>query len=314
MFNTNTWVEKYRPDKMTKVVIDPLNRQILDNIIKTNRFPNLLFYGPPGTGKTTTIINLINEYQKKYANSKKGLSLHLNASDERGVDVIRGQIQQFVNSNALFNTGMKFVILDEVDYMTKPAQQALKNLIQNFNSQVRFCLLCNYISKIDHSLQHIFLRIHFNELPPDDIIRFMQNICVSENVKVSQKTLHNIQCMFGSDIRSMINYIQSNGDALAEMFIIDDATMEHIILLIQDADKNISVAISYLFSLINNNNIDFKYTIKMLIMYIITHKLDINLPDSFFKFSEFILHNNSTDIHHLLSYSMLKLREMLLPV
>ena len=120
--------------------------------------------------------------------------------------------------------------------------------------------------------------------------------------------------MFGSDIRSMINYIQSNGDALAEMFIIDDATMEHIILLIQDADKNISVAISYLFSLINNNNIDFKYTIKMLIMYIITHKLDINLPDSFFKFSEFILHNNSTDIHHLLSYSMLKLREMLLPV
>jgi len=312
MLNANTWVEKYRPDKMTKIVIDPLNRRILNNIINTNRFPNLLFYGPPGTGKTTTIINLIDEYQKKYANTKKGLSLHLNASDERGVDVIRGQIQQFVNSNALFNAGMKFVILDEVDYMTKPAQQALKNLIQNFNSRVRFCLLCNYISKIDHSLQNIFLRIHFNELPPDDIIHFVNNICIMEQVEVSQKTLQNIQSKFGSDIRSMINYIQSNGDTLSEIFIIDDTTMEYIILLVQDVNKHISVAISYMFALINNHNIDVKYTLKMLIMYIITHKYNINLPDSFFKFSEFILHNSSTDIHNLLSYSMLKLREMLL--
>ena len=110
----------------------------------------------------------------------------------------------------------------------------------------------------------------------------------------------------------MINYIQSNGDALSEIFIIDDTTMEYIILLIQDVNKNISVAISYMFALINNHNIDVKYTLKMLIMYIITHKYNINLPDSFFKFSEFILHNSSTDIHNLLSYSMLKLREMLL--
>jgi hypothetical protein len=81
--------------------------------------------------------------------------IHLNASDERGIDIIRNQINQFVNSKTLFNKGMKFVILDEVDYMTKNAQQALRYLLQNYSSSVRFCLICNYISKIDEGLQAI---------------------------------------------------------------------------------------------------------------------------------------------------------------
>ena len=124
------WVEKYRPHQFDDIVLDPLNRQILNNIIETSYFPNLLFYGPPGTGKTTTIINLINSYQTKLNNKNRDLIIHLNASDERGIDIIRNQINCFVNSKPLFNTGMKFVILDEVDYMTKNAQHALKYLLQ----------------------------------------------------------------------------------------------------------------------------------------------------------------------------------------
>ena len=124
------FVEKHRPTKFEDIVLEPLNKKILSNIIEKSFFPNLLFYGPPGTGKTTTIINLINAYNEKLGITGKGLTIHLNASDERGIDIIRNQIHSFVKSMNLFETGFKFVILDEVDYMTKNAQQALKYLLQ----------------------------------------------------------------------------------------------------------------------------------------------------------------------------------------
>ena len=166
------WVEKYRPTQFENIVLDPLNKIILNNIIQTSFFPNLLLYGPPGTGKTTTIINLVKSYQSVLNENNKELMIHLNASDERGIDIIRNQISLFVNSKTLFNKGMKFVILDEVDYMTKNAQQALKSLIQNYSSSVRFCLICNYISKIDEGLQNEFIKLRFNQLPEADIILF----------------------------------------------------------------------------------------------------------------------------------------------
>ena len=112
-------VEIYRPKNFEDIVLDGLNKQILKNIINTSYFPNLLFYGPPGTGKTTTIINLINAYQEKLNIKNKDLIIHLNASDERGIDIIRNQINFFVNSNPLFYTVIKFVILDELYYITK---------------------------------------------------------------------------------------------------------------------------------------------------------------------------------------------------
>ena len=172
------FVEKYRPVKFDDIVLDPLNKQILKNIIETGYFPNLLFYGPPGTGKTTTIINLVNSYQEKLNQKNKELMIHLNASDERGIDIIRSQISQFVNSKTMFNHGMKFVILDEVDYMTKNAQQALRYLLQNFSNSVRFCLICNYISRIDEGLQNEFLKLRFNQLPKNNIIKFLTNIFI----------------------------------------------------------------------------------------------------------------------------------------
>jgi Cdc6-like AAA superfamily ATPase len=109
--NSTPWVEKYRPSCFEDIVLDPLNKTLLKNIIDNNYFPNLLFYGPPGTGKTTTIINLVNVYQEKMNLKNKGLMIHLNASDERGIDIIRNQINSFVNSKSLFGDGMKFVII-----------------------------------------------------------------------------------------------------------------------------------------------------------------------------------------------------------
>ena len=92
--------------------------------------------------------------------------IHLNASDERGIDIIRNQINHFVNAKTLFGVGNKFVVLDEVDYMTKNAQKALKQFsMYNIMNNIRFCLICNYISKIEKCLQNEFIKLRFNQLP-----------------------------------------------------------------------------------------------------------------------------------------------------
>lgn len=207
---TDIWVEKYRPTNFNDIILSPINKTIFKNIININYFPNLLFYGPPGTGKTTTIINLINEYQKKYSKINNSTVIHLNASDERGIDIIRNQINQFVKSMNLFEKGLKFVILDEVDYMTKNAQQALKYILQNSIYNVRFCLICNYISKIDETLKNEFICIRFNQLPTDYICQFLKTIAEKEQIPLSPVTIESIQKNYGSDIRSMINFIQLN--------------------------------------------------------------------------------------------------------
>ena len=210
MDDTSTWVEKYRPGKFDDIVLDPYNRRIFQNIVRTKYFPNLLFYGPPGTGKTTTIINLINEFQSTHFKLNKSLVIHLNASDERGIDIIRNQIYTFVRSRNLFETGYKFVILDEVDYMTKGAQHALKCLMQTCAANVKFCLICNYISKIDDSLLNEMTSVRFNQLPKSEIYAFLRKICVEEKIGVSDDAIDRLQSVYKSDIRSMINFIQMN--------------------------------------------------------------------------------------------------------
>ena len=209
--NTATvpWVEKYRPTQFEDIVLDPLNRVFFKHVIDKGHFPNLLFYGPPGTGKTTTIMNLINEYQTKHTRRNKETVIHLNASDERGVDIIRTQIYQFVRSQHIFESGCKFVILDEVDYMTKNAQQALKTLLQTCHQNVRFCLICNYISKIDESLQREFICVRFNQLPPLEIRQFVKKIAQAEKIQMQEDDVELLMSSHQSDIRSMINFMQS---------------------------------------------------------------------------------------------------------
>jgi replication factor C subunit 3/5 len=204
------WVEKYRPTSFNNIVLDDSNKTIFRNIISRNYFPNLLFYGPPGTGKTTTIVNLIREYQETHFVVDKSLQMHLNASDERGIDVIRNQLYSFTKSKHLFKIGPKFVILDEVDYMTKNAQQALKYLIQSCDPNIKFCLICNYISKVDESLQNEFVTLRFNQLPKNEISKFINTISEKENIILKSNTIDALYNNYQSDIRSMINFIQLN--------------------------------------------------------------------------------------------------------
>jgi len=295
------WVEKYRPTNFDDIVLSEINRDIFKNILDMRYFPNLLFYGPPGTGKTTTIINLINEYQRKYGETNKGSVIHLNASDERGIDIIRNQIFQFVKSKNFFEKGVKFVILDEVDYMTKNAQQALKYLLQSYCYNVRFCLICNYISKIDESLKNEFICIRFNQLPKQDIYKFIKNITVSENLELSDKVIDTIQNNYNSDIRSMINFIQLNQNITQwEENIITDEIWETIYTILEEPN-NFERLIQYIHNISIQYNTDKKNIIKSYYQYIIRNKKHI-ITSEYLKKVETIMHFRGSNVEHILLY------------
>ena len=306
------WTEKYRPVEFDGIVLDPVNRKIFKNILDNNYFPNLMFYGPPGTGKTTTIINLINEYQTKYSQINRGSVIHLNASDERGIDIIRNQIHQFVKSNNFFEAGLKFVILDEVDYMTKNAQQALKYLLQSSTYNVRFCLICNYISKIDESLKNEFICIRFNQLPKQDIYKFIKHITINENLYLDESAIDTIQQLYHSDIRSMINFIQLNQNISDwNTNVITDVIWETIHVLLVNSNNAVYCnidTIQYINEISIKYNIDKKTIIKKYFNYVIRNKPYLIQPDFLYTI-EGIMHANDSNIDNILQYFTLSLHK-----
>lgn len=239
------WVEKYRPQDIDHVVLTQSNRTILENMISKQQLANILLYGPPGTGKTTTILNFIKLYQETNDEMNKDLVIHLNASDDRGIEIIRNQIMQFVRTKNLFNKGMKFIILDEIDYMTSNAQIALKNLIQIMNKEnnnVVFCLIGNYLSKIAPQLQNMCIHMRFNQLPKNKITSLLSNICKKEGLEYTKEYYIQLIDYFKSDIRSMINYIQLNQSTNKKCVLTNNMIKDIIQNLIEsDIDKGIQL-------------------------------------------------------------------------
>ena len=311
MQNTDNipWVEKYRPTTFDEIVLDKMNRKVFENILKNEYFPNLLFYGPPGTGKTTSIINIINEYNRLYTKNSKGSVIHLNASDERGIDIIRNQILQFVKTNNFFENCIKFVILDEVDYMTKNAQQALKYLLQSCNYNVRFCLICNYISKIDESLKNEFICIRFNQLPKKDTGEFIKDICKNENININDNQIQQLLEVYNSDIRSMINYIQLNKDTETQYdYVLSNEILENIHRqLLDNIDK--TIIINYIHNVSIRHNTDKKSIIKKYLNYVIKMYPD-NVNKKFLSIIESVLHINDMNIQNTMKYFIVQLQNI----
>lgn len=287
-------VEKYRPSVIEDIVLDDVNKTIFNNIIKTRHFPHLILYGPPGIGKTTSIINLINSFQ----NTKDSSSIiHLNASDDRGIEIIRNQLNSFVTSNSIFTNTLKFIILDEVDYMTKSAHLALKILISNSSDNICFCLICNYISKIDISIIDNFMCIQYNKLPVDKIITFLENICEKENFQFNKEQLIDIQKKYGYDIRSMINFIQNNN---SKKYIIESSTIYEKIYesIISNNTKEI---IDYF----QNLHIDIKSLLYNFLIYLVVVKKKINTD--FLDSIEDILNIPNFNKIYMLEYFFIKI-------
>jgi DNA polymerase III delta prime subunit len=299
------WVEKYRPKVLKNIVLEEMNRELFNNILAKKYFPNLITYGPPGCGKTTVCMNIINEYQEKYSRVNKSNIIHLNTSDERGIDIIRNQIYQFVRSKNLFEKGLKFVLLDEVDYMTKNAQYALKYILQTSYTNIRFCLICNYITKIDESLKNEFMCIRFNQLPESHMVSFMKHIIREENLSIDDKTLYTIQEMYNSDMRSMVNYIQLNQNIFQEnklcISIIDNTIIKSMIAMLE-TQNNIaftSDSINQKFHAMSvEYNIDKRSILQKIVNYIIRYRTDIDVHP-FLNVIEIMQHRHDIpiDIH-----------------
>jgi len=201
------WVEKYRPNALDELISHEDIINTIRTFIKKDKLPHLLFYGPPGTGKTSTILACAKEiYPAKLFSS---MVLELNASDDRGIGIVRGQILNFASTRTMFNSGYKLIILDEADAMTKDAQNALRRIIEKFTDNVRFCLICNYLSKIIPALQSRCTRFRFGPLQEEQILPRLEHVCEKESVKITEDGKKALMTLSQGDMRRVINVLQS---------------------------------------------------------------------------------------------------------
>ncbi|XP_065848181.1 replication factor C subunit 3 [Euphorbia lathyris] len=203
------WVEKYRPQSLADVAAHRDIVDTIDRLTSENRLPHLLLYGPPGTGKTSTILAVA---RKLYGSKYQNMILELNASDDRGIDVVRQQIQDFASTQS-FSFGakasVKLVLLDEADAMTKEAQFALRRVIEKYTKSTRFALICNNVNKIIPALQSRCTRFRFAPLDPVHVNERLKHVINAEGLDVSASGLAALVRLSNGDMRKALNILQS---------------------------------------------------------------------------------------------------------
>lgn len=215
------WVEKYRPTTLDDIVHHNEIVSVLKQTLVSNDFPNLLLYGPPGTGKTSSIIALA---RTMFGSKFEGRVLQLNASDERGIIVIRERVRRFAQSVPMssssgdFNpqktpkkvANLKLVILDEADSMTNAAQACLRRTMEIYSKTTRFCLICNYVSRIIEPIASRCSKFRFQPIAAPLMLERLEHICQNENVKYSDvKVLEHLISVCDGDLRQAITTLQS---------------------------------------------------------------------------------------------------------
>jgi|SaaInlStandDraft_4_1057021.scaffolds.fasta_scaffold01572_2 replication factor C subunit 3/5 len=215
------WIEKYRPKNFDEMISNNGMIDILRDFIKSKNLPHLLFYGPPGTGKTSAIMACSKEL---YKHNKPYMVLELNASDERGIEVVRNRIKQFALTGCSFLRKddnslppFKLVILDEIDAMTDDAQSNLRQILEKYAHNVRFCLICNYIKKINPALISRSVGFRFAPLNKDQIMIKLKEIVGKENIKSTEKGLKLIVHRSNGDMRRVLNILQSTNMAYGKI-------------------------------------------------------------------------------------------------
>jgi len=199
------WFEKYRPRSFDEVVDLEEVKVRLREFVKGGNMPHLLFYGPPGTGKTTVALVLARELYGEYWREN---TLELNASDERGINIIRERVKEFARTAPVGKAPFKLVILDEADNMTSDAQQALRRIMEIYAQNTRFILLANYVSGIIEPIQSRVVMVRFNPLPKDAVIARLRYIAENEGVKATDDALEAIYEFTQGDMRRAINALQ----------------------------------------------------------------------------------------------------------
>ena len=199
------WVEKYRPSSLDDVQSHADIISTIKRFIEQDRFPHLLFYGPPGTGKTSTIKACAS---MMYGAKTRSMVLELNASDDRGIGVVRNQIKTFAGTRAVFNSGFKLIILDEADAMTQVAQAALRRVIERYTRNTRFCLICNYVSKIIPALQSRCTRFRFAPLSEPQVLKQIERVITAEQLTTTEDGITALTRLSKGDMRKALNILQ----------------------------------------------------------------------------------------------------------
>ena len=237
---TGMWVEKYRPTKLSEVVDQTEIVGSLEALIKDpTDMPHLLFSGSAGVGKTTTALCITRQILGDYA---KDYTLELNASDERGIGMVREKVKKFSRFAGMADVPFKIIILDEADEMTSDAQTALRRIIEDTAKICRFILIANNVSKIIEPIQSRCAAFKFTSIPEEDIIARLEHIAKKEKVKVDKKGLKEIYDYSEGDLRHAINLMQATAS-------LGGVTQENVkasagLTKTTDVDKVLKIALS----------------------------------------------------------------------
>lgn len=212
------WVEKYRPASLSDVSGHHDILATINKFVDSNRLPHLLLYGPPGTGKTSTALALARRIYGHH--DLRQMVLELNASDDRGIDVVREQIRTFCSTKQIFTgsferaqhesmASYKLIILDEADAMTSTAQMALRRIMEKYTANARFCIIANYTHKLSPALLSRCTRFRFSPLKEADIRQLVDKVIEEEGVNIAPDAVESVVTLSKGDMRRALNVLQA---------------------------------------------------------------------------------------------------------
>ncbi|WGI16651.1 replication factor C small subunit [Methanonatronarchaeum sp. AMET-Sl] len=200
------WVEKYRPDGLEDIVGQDRVIDRLQSYVKTGNLPHLLFAGPPGVGKTASAVAIARQL---FGDTWNRNFTELNASDERGIDVVRSKIKSFAKSSSIGGADFKIIFLDEADSLTSDAQSALRRTMESFSDNCRFILSANYSSRIIEPIQSRTTVFRFSRVPGKAVKNRLKHIASEEDIQITNDALDALEHISNGDMRRAINALQS---------------------------------------------------------------------------------------------------------
>ncbi len=200
------WTEKYRPKSLEEVIGQGIIVDRLKAFVKNRNFPSMIFAGTAGVGKTTCAIALANDL---YGGSLNGAFKEMNASDSRGIDVIRGEVKEFAKTISIANIPLKIIFLDEADALTSDAQHALRRTMEKYSAETRFILSANYASKIIDPIQSRCVVFRFKQLTEADMREYIKRIIKGESIEIEEKAIDALIYVSDGDLRKLTNIMQS---------------------------------------------------------------------------------------------------------